>query len=671
MEQRGSTRELDEAWRNGALQAVMKIILNPRETQHNYKLYLNSVKRYETFEEGLKTESGKDVELLMAGSMAECLFAQHWVYKDSRREAKNDIDIMLVDHSMIVTEKIPALGCSTVPGDPDFEDVLRKGKLSSIQEQVQRLKRETEATESLQNASECGDPRPVSLEPTQKVLFAGRSNHPGYVHLYELDLDGKPALLTTESFNGFWSGIVNKTALYSLVTSGPQLPSGGAVASGPALNRRDRPSSRNNYAHDYVPCLHCPKWPTMADSWSERKRSTDWPRKGLISDIIGSGCYVVPVSHHDNDNEPYHTEWRLSFSIAEKRLVHSLSIEQRQSYIITKLIMKQVIQELKDSHLEPPLEKTPSSYHLKTIFLWKCEEKHSEEWKNLLYSAVELLETFVVHLRRGNIPNYFVPENNMIGHINHQDLLSVANAIAASLCDLPAMLHSIFLASFDTLLGYDSDTSAVLRLVDCQLKNFCQSGIPGDMLYLCYILNSLVDSLSAAITGTCDERQLLEDHKHLLNIYCSHQRTVGIPVTLPPHPVLGAAESSTTVIALFQYLYTLLKDSHILAVLQFGVFAVLARIFLQSLPTLSLREQLSGERCEESLSIYQNVCEKLGIVVSSELSCHDELSALYGVGYIFSKYPKFAELETFCFVAQRYHKFKTGGQLERLKFLQW
>ena len=30
--------------------------------------------------------------------------------------------------------------------------------------------------------------------------------------------------------------------LYSLITSGPQLPSGGAVVSGPALNRRDRPT---------------------------------------------------------------------------------------------------------------------------------------------------------------------------------------------------------------------------------------------------------------------------------------------------------------------------------------------------------------------------------------------------------------------------------------------
>ena len=105
MEKARATTEQDEAWKIGTLHTVMKIILNPRETQHNYKLYLNSLKRYKTFEEGLENESGREVELLMSGSMAESLFALHWVYKDGRREAKNDIDIMLVDCSMTVVEK--------------------------------------------------------------------------------------------------------------------------------------------------------------------------------------------------------------------------------------------------------------------------------------------------------------------------------------------------------------------------------------------------------------------------------------------------------------------------------------------------------------------------------------------------------------------------------------
>lgn len=48
--------------------------------------------------------------------MAECLFAQHWVYKDGRREALNDVDIMLEDCSMTIVERseLVQLECSGV-----------------------------------------------------------------------------------------------------------------------------------------------------------------------------------------------------------------------------------------------------------------------------------------------------------------------------------------------------------------------------------------------------------------------------------------------------------------------------------------------------------------------------------------------------------------------------
>ena len=668
MEEALSKTENGEAWKNGALHAIMKMILNPTETQRNHRSYLNSWQRYKTFEEGLKKESGRNVELLLSGSMAECLFAQHWVYKDGRREALNDIDIMLVDCSITVVERsqLVQLECSgVVDKDQDCQTaaVIKMNSCNSTakccrQEQLKPLDTIT----------------PASTPHSQKELLLEPTNHAGYVQLYELSVEGKPVFLSVESFKGFWSGIVNKTALYSLVTSGPQLPSGGAVVSGPALNRRDRPNRRNNYAHDYVPCLHWPKWPTMANRWCERKRTVEWPGERLICDIMSDGCHVVPVSHHDNDDKSYHTEWRLSFSSAEKRLVNSLSMEQRQSYIIAKLIMKQVIKEIQERPSQPPLDKTPSSYHLKTILLWKCEEKPLEEWNNLLNSAVGLLKTFEDRLRKGNIPNYFIPENNMISHIKHYELVAVADGIAASLDDLPKTLHLVFLSAYNTVLDYDHDYSPVLRLVDYQLKLFCHTGKAGDKLYLLYILNLLVDSLSATITGIWDDLQPLKDYEHILNIYCSHCNVEAGHVTLPRPPDLGAEESSKTMMILFQYLYTLLQDNHILNHLQTDIFAVMSRILMRTLPSLSLSEgteELFGQCCKESLNIFQTVCKKLGIGHSSDLSCHDELTVLSGIEFIFFKSPEFAELQTFEFATQRLKKFKEGGQLETVRHLQW
>lgn len=676
----------DAAWINGALEAVMKFILNSTETQHNHRLFLNSLKRYQTFQEELESKSGRGVQLLMSGSVAENLFAIHWVYKDGRREANNDIDVMLVDRSIAVLERsqLERLDIST---GKELETNLDRKEHTAMRSQPSKIKADCslhkgcQSTESesfgglLPAAEHKGEEaEEMALEDKckqgKKEVFLVPSNHPGYVCLSKRDEEGNTTFMTTVSFTGFWSEVVNKTALYSLV-SGPQLPSGGVAVSGPALSRRDRPGSRNNYAHDYVPCLHCVQWTTLAEGWAVRKRPGDWPRQELISEIMSEGCHVVPVSHHQNGDSLAQTEWRLSFSNAERKLVDSLTVKQRQSYIMAKLVMKQVIQKMKDNLHELSVEKTPSSYHLKTIFLWKCEEKPSEKWNNLLESVVDLLSALVDHLQKGNIPQYFIPENNLIDNIKEYVLFSVADGITTALADLPTILHCVFLAAYNTQLDYDEGISPILRLMDCQLKIFRETGMAGVKLYLYFILNSLIDSLSAVTVGTSDELQPLEDHRYTLNIYHLCHGKAGSVLTLPSLPVLGAAEIHTIMILLFKYLLSLVQDAHILAVLQTDVFAFMTRICTKNLVSLSVKEQVFTECCEASLHTYQSVCEHLGIAQDSNLSCREELGTLRGIDFIFYKNAEMAEKECFKFTANRFKNIKENGQLNTVKSLSW
>ena len=81
-------------------------------------------------------------------------------------------------------------------------------------------------------------------------------------------------------------------------------------------------------------------------------------------------------------------------------------------------------------------------------------------------------------------------------------------------------------------------TSPILRLKECQLKVFYETGVAGDKLYLYFTLSSLIDSLSAATVGTSDESQPLEDHRYVLNIYQLCHRKAGSVLTLPLVPVL-------------------------------------------------------------------------------------------------------------------------------------
>ena len=674
-------------WINGALEAVMKFILNWTETQHNHRLYLNSLKRYKTFQEELESKSARGVQLLMSGSVAENLFAIHWVYKDGRREANNDIDVMLVDCSIAVLER-GQLERSDISEVTELKlerkfDMREHTPQPSKVEAGYSLHEGCQSTESdssgelLPAADHKGEEEEIDLAykskhslHRKKEVFLVPTDHPGYVWLSELDEKGNTTFMTTVSFKQFWSEVVNKTALYSLV-SGPQLPPGGVVVSGPALSRRDRPGSRNNYAHDYVPCLHCVKWTTLAEGWAVRKRPADWPQQELISEVVSEGCHVVPVSYHQDGDHLLQTEWRLSFSNAEKKLVDSLTIEQRQSYIMAKLVMKQVLQEMKDNQQQPSVKKAPSSYHLKTIFLWKCEEKPSEKWNNLLESVVDLLSGLVDHLRKGNIPQYFIPENNLIDNIEEDVLVSVTDGITAALAELPIILHHVFLTAYNSQLDYDEGVSPILRLMECQLKVFRETGVAGDKLYLYFILSSLIDSLSAVTVGTSNESQPLEDQRYILNIYQLCHSKAGSVLTLPLVPVLGAAEVHTIIILLFKYLLSLLQDAHILAVLQTDVFAFMTRIFTKNLVSLSVKEQVFTECCEASLHMYQSVCERLGVAQDSNVSCREELGTLRGIDFIFYKNAEMARKECFNFAANRFKSFQESGKLNTVKSLSW
>ena len=79
---------------------------------------------------------------------------------------------------------------------------------------------------------------------------------------------------------------------------------------------KDRPADR-------VPCLRCSIWPSCASEFLTRPRIHGWPPHSLIERVQQAGCHVVGVGHpHSNEK---HIEWRWSFSVAEKELVHAMN----------------------------------------------------------------------------------------------------------------------------------------------------------------------------------------------------------------------------------------------------------------------------------------------------------------------------------------------------------
>ena len=95
----------------------------------------------------------------------------------------------------------------------------------------------------------------------------------------------------------------------------------------------------NNIENDHAHCLFSDFWPPIASSWVNRCHA--WPSPDVVDDIIKSGCHLVAIGHklgkHVDD------EWRISFSMAEKKLVYSMNHTQFLTYGLLKLFLKEII----------------------------------------------------------------------------------------------------------------------------------------------------------------------------------------------------------------------------------------------------------------------------------------------------------------------------------------
>ncbi|XP_071176585.1 uncharacterized protein [Mytilus edulis] len=168
--------------------------------------------------------------------------------------------------------------------------------------------------------------------------------------------------------------------------------------------------SNISLALDVAHSLKCKKWPTVARKWLFRHRSSGWPSANLITMISKELVLLVPVGSKSDSGESHPLEWRISFSVPEKKLIHTWTHTHMLCYALLKILIKDV---LKQNHTISDLL---CSYFLKTVMFWLSEEIDATWW-----TPIHLMDCFVACLGRLTywilnkyIPNYFIPQHNMI-----------------------------------------------------------------------------------------------------------------------------------------------------------------------------------------------------------------------------------------------------------------
>lgn len=130
---------------------------------------------------------------------------------------------------------------------------------------------------------------------------------------------------------------------------------------------------------DFLLCFLCKTWPQITSEWITRGRR-DWPSPDLIRDVVHDGCLLVPVGNpYSNES---HMQWRISFSLAEKKLVHSFNHTQFLCYGLLKLFLRHAI----NTNVE--VKDLLCSYFLKTSLFYCIEEE------NIVWSKENFLDCF-------------------------------------------------------------------------------------------------------------------------------------------------------------------------------------------------------------------------------------------------------------------------------------
>ena len=191
-------------------------------------------------------------------------------------------------------------------------------------------------------------------------------------------------------------------------------------------------SGEFNYKLDLVPCFCCSDWDVGVDSIFRSPTARAWPTPQLLREIKSTKILLVhkvdPARRHEHLGQYF----RFSFSLVEKSLCRSLPHCFRYIYLCTKLILKHFCSrtELK-------------SYFVKTTLFHFLTESFNNQEKFLnvpIMGVIMLIEKLQKCFRAKRLPNFFVPDMNMLVEVELCDIQRVEDILGDILSRLEAKI---------------------------------------------------------------------------------------------------------------------------------------------------------------------------------------------------------------------------------------
>ena len=140
-----------------------------------------------------------------------------------------------------------------------------------------------------------------------------------------------------------------------------------------------------------------------------------WPTKKQLKALLQLPMLVVPVGHKQSPDS--RLQARISWSIHELVLISSLPDWIKQGYVTFKYTYKFILKRLRGDSSSGDGRSLVGSYHLKTVLLHYMEKEPpslSGSPSELFLELLGLLRAFLVE---GNLPNFFLPECDLLSTV--------------------------------------------------------------------------------------------------------------------------------------------------------------------------------------------------------------------------------------------------------------
>ena len=148
------------------------------------------------------------------------------------------------------------------------------------------------------------------------------------------------------------------------------------------------------------------------------RSNAHWPSGSKIDKIKATGIHEVAT-------DPFY--WKLSFVSCEKELLKDIDIKGT-----CRKKTQRIMKKLKESWCQKGMKQELTSYHLKNILFWECENHpYDYDWQHdhLATIIVSMCYLLVSYIQRGRLPLYFHVGVNLFGSKDMEVLHQVERKI--------------------------------------------------------------------------------------------------------------------------------------------------------------------------------------------------------------------------------------------------